>query len=78
MVYLIFQCANRVGTTATAAACDSVRPGLTRSGMTTNPVYSAPHAIIRACHAKGPATRTALLATWTRYSHGATEGHYAR
>lgn len=68
-------CANRIGTTVTAAACDSARPGLTRSGMTTNPVYSASHAIIRACRAKDLATLTASLAMWIPYLHGATEGH---
>jgi len=77
MVYLIFQCANRVGITATAAAFDSVHLELTRSETTMIPVLSAPHAITRAYLAKDLVTWTASPVTRIRSSCGATEDHCA-
>lgn len=74
---LIFQCANRIGTTAMAAAGDSVHLELTRSEVTLIPMFSAPHAITRVYLAKDLATPTASPVTRIRSSYGTTEGHCA-
>jgi len=75
MVYLIFQCARRVGTAAMAAVCNNAHPGLTRSrttGRTADPARFAPYVITCVCLAKGLMRRTVSPVMRIRSSHGTT------